>query len=95
MGACPFDPADKWDEDDGYEYDDTKPAVDLDRDGADYMNRPDYVGIVSGAQYKLENAEGVTEYALIVVSSDGANLYEMSQSDLEYLGRQIDGLLKG
>lgn len=82
------DPAEKWDEDDGYEYDDTKPAqaVELDEPGP---LRPDYVGLVSGSEY----TEGVSEYALVVVTGRDVSLFEMSDSDLRYLGRQIDGLV--
>lgn len=97
MGMCdpfvyPADPAEDWDEDDGYEYNDTKAPADLD-DEFNGLNRPDYVGIVCGAQFKLENAEGVTEYALVTVSGDRVAMFEMSESDLCYLARQIKGLI--
>ena len=57
------------------------------------INRPDYIGIVSGAQYKLENADGVTEFALVIVQDSEAALYEMSDDDLRYLSKQINGLV--
>lgn len=89
----PFsDPAEKWDEDDGYEYDDVK-SLDQPAEEFNGINRPDYVGIVSGAQYKLENAEGVTEYALVAISNNKVVLFEMSDVDLRYLARQITGLI--
>ena len=95
IGVGFTDPADDWDEDDGYEYDDTKPAaLDEDTEGFDGLTRPHFVGIVSGAEYKLASCEdGVTEYALAVVDPGGAVLYEMSEADLLLLARQIIGLL--
>lgn len=92
----PFaDPAQNWDEDDGYEYDDTEPAVvDLDEGRLTKVNRPDYIGIVSGAEYRLDNAEGVSMYALVVAINNQAAFFEVSDGDLECLARQIDGLLK-
>ncbi len=60
------------------------------------LSRPDYIGVVSGAQYKLEAAdEGITEYALVVVEGGEARLFEMSVEDLRYLGKQITGLVGG
>lgn len=59
----------------------------------DYLIRPDYIGIVSGAQYKLEKADGVTEHALIFVEREEASLYEVSAEDLRELARQIAGLV--
>jgi hypothetical protein len=56
--------------------------------------RPDYVGVVCGAQYKLENADGTTEYALAIFNGPAVSIIEMSGDDLRYLGRQIDGLLQ-
>lgn len=61
----------------------------------DYINRPDYIGVVSGAQHRLESAEGVTEYALIFATEEGAHLFEASATDLRYLARQITGLVGG
>lgn len=57
------------------------------------FERPDYIGIVSGAQYKLDNADEVTEFALVVLLEGTAFLYEASSEDLKYLGRQIKGLV--
>lgn len=59
------------------------------------LTRPDYVGIVSGAQYKIDGAqEGVTEYGLTVIVEGGSGwIFEMSEEDLRYLSRQIIGLI--
>jgi len=56
------------------------------------VNSPDYIGIVSGSQYKLDNADGVAEFALVIVQDGEAYLFEASEIDLRYLSRQIDGL---
>lgn len=58
------------------------------------LTRPDFIGIVSGAQWKLENGEdGVTEYALAVVWEGKAALFEASTEDLKYLANMITGLV--
>lgn len=57
------------------------------------FDRPDFIGIVSGAQYKLENCDDVTEFALVILLEGNAFLYEASSEDLKYLGRQIKGLV--
>ena len=87
----PFsDPANDWDEDDGYEYDDTKPA---ERSAPRDILHPEYVGIVSGAQYRLEDGDGVAEYAVNFVVDGYGFMFAMSEDDLRCLARQIVGLL--
>lgn len=56
------------------------------------LNRPEYVGVVAGAQYNLETGD-VTEYALVVLQDGEACLFEMSTDDLRCLGKQITGLI--
>lgn len=56
------------------------------------LNRPEYVGLVSGSQYKLE-AGDVAEYALVVMQEGEACIFEMSDDDLRCLGKQIVGLV--
>ena len=57
------------------------------------FDRPDFVGLVSGAQYKLDIADGVTEFALAILQGGDAWLFEMSSEDLRYLARQITALV--
>lgn len=55
---------------------------------------PDYIGLVAGAQYKLENGDdAVTELALIILQGGEAFLFEASDTDLRYLARQILALV--
>lgn len=57
------------------------------------FDRPDFIGVVSGASYKLDNADGVTEYALTIFLGGDAYLFEASDVDLRYLARQITALV--
>ncbi|OMC55413.1 hypothetical protein A5747_13560 [Mycobacterium sp. IS-836] len=58
------------------------------------IHNPDYVGVVSGAQYKVEDGEeGIAEYALMLITDGRGRLYAMSELDLRYLKRQIEGLI--
>lgn len=61
--------------------------------GDDSVYEPDYIGIVSGAQYKLEAGDGVFEYALVMSVGDDAYHFAASHEDLRVLGKQISGLM--
>lgn len=53
---------------------------------------PEYIGVVSGANYKMIDGQ-VSEYGLAVVVGGNTTIYAVADVDLTYLGRQIRGLV--
>lgn len=71
------DPADEWDDND---------------EDKDRVIHPDYLGVVSGAEYKIDDGK-VVQYALVILVGNTAYTIAAADSDLLYLARQIKGLL--
>lgn len=55
--------------------------------------QPDYIGLVTGAEYKLGNDDGITSYALTMFFDGRSYLFEVSDGDLRALVGQIEGLI--
>ena len=64
--------------------------MELDKGGAIH---PDYLGVVCGAEYKLEDDEAVQEYALIAAGGGKVLVLAASDGDLRALAKQIIGLV--
>lgn len=54
---------------------------------------PDYLGVVCGAEYKLDDEIEVQEYALIAAGGGKVLVLAASDGDLRALAKQIIGLV--
>lgn len=65
---------------------------DPEEEDEDRVIHPDYLGVVSGAEYKIDDGK-VVQYALVILVGSTAYTIAAADSDLVYLARQIKGLL--